>query len=63
MYEVPETMFLCPGPVLKLRGRLAMGGGGGGAVMWNGLGNNETKLNYFKYALTVWNWGGLSELR
>ena len=39
------------------------GGGGGGAVMWNGLGNNETKLNYFKYALTVWNWGGLNELR
>ena len=49
-------MFLYVGPVLTLlSGRLAIGGGGG-AVMWNGLENelkDELNLNSFKSALSL----------
>ena len=52
-YEVPRTMFLYQGPVLKLlSGLLAIGG----AVMWNGLENvlkDEINLNSFKSALSL----------
>ena len=45
MYEAPQTMFLWPGPVLKLlRGRLATGGLSR---------KDETNLNSFKSALTL----------
>ena len=53
MYEVPRTMLLNQGPVLKLlSGLLAIGG----AVMWNGLENvlkDEINLNSFKSALSL----------
>ena len=52
-YEVPRTMLLNQGPVLKLlSGLLAIGG----AVMWNGLENvlkDEINLNSFKSALSL----------
>ena len=50
--EVPRTMLLNQGPVLKLlSGLLTIGG----AVMWNGLENvlkDEINLDYFKSSLS-----------